>query len=170
LLYHKCGQTFNRLTSYKSEGFSFKAWFVCPKWKRTQQGDFDSLLRQSKRKCHWYQKVSSRLYSSQGGYSHDILFASAWHVSFLHARSETVHSFDLYSSMYFTHHIPYVSCIQSLMWFIQESQVLIELYAFHNDSLCSFLAFHVLIGVSLLFFWNFFHHLFLFWCEFNQFF
>jgi len=70
-----------------------------------------------------------------------------------------VHSFDLYSSMYFTRHIPYVSCIQSLMWFIQESQVFIELYAFHNDSLCSFLAFHVLIGVG---------HLFLFWCEFSH--
>lgn len=68
-----------------------------------------------------------------------------------------------------SHVIPYVSCIQSLMWFIQESQVLIELYALHNDSLCPFLAFHVLIGVSLIFL-IFFHYLFLFWCEFDEFF
>jgi hypothetical protein len=72
--------------------------------KMHTQGDIDLLIRQSKRKCHWYQKVSSRLYSSQDGYSYDILFASAWHVSFLHARSEIVHSFYSYSSMYFTRH------------------------------------------------------------------
>jgi hypothetical protein len=61
----------------------------------------------------------------------------------------------IHTPLCISHVIPYVSCIQSLMWFIQESQVLIELYAFHNDSIRSFLAFHVLVGVSLLFFWNF---------------
>lgn len=140
-----------------------------PKWKCTRQGDTDSLIRQSKRKCHWYQKVSTRLYSSQDGYSHDILFASAWHVSFLHARSERLFILLIHTPLCISYVIPYVSCIQSLMWFIQESQVLIELYALHNDSLCPFLAFHVLIGVSLIFL-NFFRHLFLFWCEFNEFF